>query len=348
MNNLIALDFFCGGGGMTYGLRKAGINVIAGIDFDDTCRSTYTTNNPLSKFINIDVSKVHPRELKSHIKIKNRQRNLLFVGCTPCQFWTLLNTNKSKSEKSKNLLINFGEFVEHYLPGYILLENVPGIFTRKDSPLRHFLELLDRLQYNYDFKVINAKNFSVPQNRKRFILVASRIKKVEVQDSDGESTKTVRNAIGNNRDFKNIKSGNIDVSDKAISCMKLSVKNIERLKLTPKDGGNRMSWKDNEDLQINAYKNKDHYFRDVYGRMFWDKPSPTITTKFLSISNGRFGHPEENRGLTIREGATLQTFPFSYRFESKSLGNAAKIIGNAVPPKLATFFGNYLQSLHNE
>ncbi|MBC6995534.1 DNA cytosine methyltransferase [Neolewinella lacunae] len=347
MKNLVAIDFFCGGGGMTYGLRNAGIDVLAGIDFDESCRQTYTANNPLSKFINIDVSKMQPKDLQKHVKIRRRQRNLILVGCTPCQFWTLLNTNKSKSEKSKNLLDDFGQFVEYYLPGYILLENVPGILNRKDSPLSVFLTLLDRMKYKYDFKVINAKNYSIPQSRKRFILIASRTKKITVKKSDGKGIVTVRSAIGGQNIFKNISSGSVDLSPKAISCLNLSEKNIERLKLTPKDGGNRMAWKDDDELQINAYRGKDNYFRDVYGRMFWDKPSPTITTKFLSISNGRFAHPEENRGLTVREGAILQTFPQTYKFDSGSLALSAKIIGNAVPPKLATFFGNYIKEVHN-
>jgi DNA (cytosine-5)-methyltransferase 1 len=336
---LDTVDFFCGGGGMTYGLRQAGLNVLAGIDIDRSCKNTYIENNPLSKFLEFDVANTEPRELQNHIKIRKGQRNLVFVGCTPCQFWTLLHTNKSKSKNSKNLLTSFGNFVKYFRPGYLLLENVPGIATKRDSPLEPFLELLNSLKYHYEFRVINAADYGIPQTRKRFILMASRLRSVHFPEPTHQNHVTVADIIGQKNGFSKIDAGHTDCSHKMHTTRKLSGKNIERLKMTPPDGGNRLSWSSNEELQIQAYKNKDSYFTDVYGRLYWDKPSPTITTKFMSISNGRFAHPEENRGLSFREGACLQTFPHEFKFVTASLTDAARIVGNAVPPKLAKIFG---------
>jgi len=113
--------------------------------------------------------------------------------------------------------------------------------------------------------------------------------------------------------------------------------------LTPKNGGTRLSWKDVKELQIDAYRGDDTIFKDVYGRMLWDKPAPTITTRFNSFSNGRFGHPEENRAISLREGATLQTFPKTYIFTENNMAITARQIGNAVPPELARRIGLKLQ-----
>lgn len=333
------VDFFCGGGGMTYGLRQAGINVLAGIDIDKSCKKTYIENNPLSKFLELDIATAEPKELQKHIKIRRRQRNLMFVGCTPCQFWTLLHTNKNKSKRSKNLLTSFAKFVKYYRPGYILLENVPGLATKKDSPLQSFLDLLSEMHYDYDYRIVNAADYGVPQMRKRFILIASRLSEVKFPNPSCSKHKTVADFIGVENGFDSIPAGHEDYSPKMHTSMNLSEKNIQRLKLTPHNGGNRLSWKDNEELQIPAYKDKDTYFTDVYGRLFWHKPSPTITTKFMSISNGRFAHPEENRGLSLREGACLQTFPSDFKFVTSSITDAARIVGNAVPPHLAKVFG---------
>jgi DNA (cytosine-5)-methyltransferase 1 len=116
--------------------------------------------------------------------------------------------------------------------------------------------------------------------------------------------------------------------------------------LTAKSGGTRTAWKDDKKLQIPAYNGRDEIFRDVYGRMFWDRPAPTITTRFISFSNGRFGHPEEDRAISIREGATLQTFPKEFVFHGTSLGSLARQIGNAVPPALAERIGQHLSNIH--
>ena len=134
--------------------------------------------------------------------------------------------------------------------------------------------------------------------------------------------------------FPKIADGHIDTSEFLHSTAALSSLNKRRAIITPKDGGTRLAWKDDEELQINAYKEKDHYYRSIYGRLYWNKPATTITTRFIATSCGRFTHPDEDRGLSLREGATLQTFPKNYRFIG-GLVSVAKQIGNAVPPEMA-------------
>jgi DNA (cytosine-5)-methyltransferase 1 len=334
---LKAVDFFCSGGGMTSGFQKAGINVIGGIDIDNDCKKTYETNNPKSKFILADVQKLSFAKLKRELKIKCKDDKLVFIGCSPCQFWSKIQTDKTKSEETKNLLRDFQRFVSHFKPGYVVIENVPGILNRlSESPLKAFLDFLDEEKYYYKYKIINASHYGVPQTRRRFVLIASRI--TDKFDLPAADTKlklpTVRNFIGDKKKFKVITARHKDTTNFLHTTAGLSDSNLKRLTLTPKNGGTRSAWKDT-DLQIPAYVNKDTSFQDIYGRMFWDKPGPTITTKFYSITNGRFAHPEQNRAISLREGATLQTFDTKYKFISTSIAGAAKLIGNAVPPALS-------------
>jgi len=339
-----AVDFFCGAGGMTFGMSSAGIEVIAGIDIDPECRETYEVSNPSSKFILRDITQMNVEELKKYIYIKKNDKNMVFIGCSPCQYWTRLVTNKTKSEKSKNLLMDFLRFVEYYMPGYIVVENVPGILKRSDtSNLPLFLAALRKMNYIMDYKIINTRDYGIPQNRVRFLLVASRVRtEINIPVLSNSKHAKVKYFIGAHNGFPKIKAGTRDLTDFLHTTTRLSNANIKRLRCTPKNGGNRLSWKDNPELQIRAYRGKDNTFRDTYGRLSWNKPSSTITTKFISISNGRFAHPEENRGLSLREGATLQTFPREYKFIGNSIMTIARQIGNAVPPTLSKMIANVI------
>jgi len=284
-----ALDFFCSGGGMTSGFRKAGVKVIGGIDIDLECKETYTTNNPDTKFIHADIQNLSFATLEKELKVKRNDKKMIFIGCSPCQYWSKIQTDKTKSHETKNLLKDFQRFVEYFKPGYIVIENVPGILNRIDeSPLQDFLHFLEAEKYHFKYSVINASHYGVPQTRRRFLLIASRVTDKITLPIPDTKTKlpTVRQFIGSK-------------------------------------------------LQIPAYIGKDNSFQDIYGRMFWDKPGPTITTKFFSITNGRFAHPEQNRAISLREGATLQTFDADYKFISTSIASTARLIGNAVPPQLS-------------
>ena len=339
-NKINAVDFFCSGGGMSYGMQQAGINIVAGIDFDKNCEETYTANIKNARFIHADVFDLKEEELEQQLSLKKNDDSLLLIGCSPCQFWSIINTDREKSEKSKNLLIEFHRFVKYLNPGYVVVENVPGVLRRKEeSGLDKFIDWLNESGYKVHFKVHEVSEYGVPQHRKRFTLIANRTTGQEIEPVKYEGKKvTVRDVIGEHNGFPKIEAGHKDNSKFIHSVAGLSKINIKRLELTEKNGGLRLSYADT-DLAPNCHRNKKDCFKDTYGRMFWDKPSPTITTKFFSISNGRFAHPEENRAISLREGAVLQSFPKDYIFKTTSIANTARMIGNAVPPKYAEAIG---------
>lgn len=336
---LKAVDFFCAGGGMSYGLQEAGINVIAGIDIDESCKATYESNIKDAKFIHHDIFKLNEIDLGKKIPIDKNDDKMIFIGCSPCQFWSVMRTDKSKAIKSSNLLCEFLRFVQFYNPGYVIVENVPGILKRKtESKLDEFIKALQNGGYDVHYKVVNLNDYGVPQSRRRFTLIANRCGE-EVSFPKKHSTKvTVRDVIGDYNTFPKISAGHKDTTDFLHTTAGLSDINIKRLMLTSHDGGNRESWADT-DMQLETYKKNNVSFKDTYGRMFWDKPAPTITTKFFSISNGRFAHPDQLRPISLREGAALQTFPNHYKFKGTSISIIAKIIGNAVPPHYSRQIG---------
>lgn len=332
---------------MSLGLEKAGIRVLAGIDNDERVQATYSFNHPDSKFILKDVSSIEPRWLATELNLKRHDNDLIMVGCSPCQYWSLLNTDKSKSKRTAFLLEYFQKHVEFFLPGYILIENVPGLNSRNESPLLKFKAFLNSLGYKFDDGIINCNDYDVPQKRMRYVLLASRLGEVKLPSPSKKARLVLRDVIGGSKALKPIPAGYVDATENYHSATKLSAINLKRIQATPHDGGSRLAWKNNNELQLNAYKGKDGCFRDVYARLFWNKPAPTITTKFISYSNGRFGHPTQDRALSVREGAILQSFPNDYRILTKSIMDAARIIGNAVPPNMARALGKQLLRIHN-
>jgi len=335
-----AIDFFCGGGGMSYGMKLAGVEVIAGIDNEEKCKETYEANVKGAKFICEDVFDLEELTLEKQLGIKKDDDSLLLIGCSPCQYWSIINTEKNKSEKSKNLLIEFQRFVNYFNPGYVVVENVPGVLKKKEeSGLTNFINLLEKKGYKVHFKVHNVKDFYVPQSRKRFTLIANRVSEIELEPKKARKKRVVKNVIGVENGFPKIEAGTKDTSDFKHSTAGLSKVNLTRLSYVEKDGGNRMGFANIPELQLDCFIGRDDSFKDTFGRLWWDKPSPTITTKFFSVSNGRFVHPEENRALSLREGAVLQSFPKSYKFLTDSTADTARIIGNAVPPEYAKRIG---------
>lgn len=335
-NTLAAVDFFCSAGGVTCGLRQAGINVLGGIDIDASCKETYERNNK-AKFLTADVSNLDKKLVEKFFKIKTNDDNLIFVGCSPCQYYSNIKTDKTKSETSRLLLEDFQDFVDYFKPGFVFIENVPGLDKKNDSPIGRFKCFLTSVGYKFEDGILNAKHFGVPQNRRRYMLLATRNgQAVKLPTPSKEVIKTVRDAIGDYDLFKPIAAGFKDSTYFVHSAAELSKLNFERILQTKKDGGDRRSWP--ERLKLQCYKHHEGHY-DVYGRMHWKKPSPTITTRFVSYSNGRYGHPEQDRAISLREGATLQSFPLEYTFLSQNQGTIAKMIGNAVPPRMAKVIG---------
>lgn len=342
VSKLKAVDFFCGAGGVTCGFKNVGIEVLGGIDIDSQFEKTYKENNQ-AKFLDKDVSNLNPESLKKLLPIFINQDNLVFVGCSPCQYYSNLKSDKTKSKKGRLLLDDFKEFVLYYKPGFVFIENVPGLETKKGSPLHKFKSALRREGYSFDQKILNAKYFGVPQNRRRFVLIASRLIKVQLpkQVRSKDNTVSVADAIGDQKIFPIVEAGNEDKSKFIHSVSKLSPLNLERIQKTPKNGGSRRAWENDERLQLKCYKSHNGHY-DVYGRLHWNKPAPTLTTRFIYTSTGRYSHPEQDRALSLREGAALQSFPLDYNFYSSNKNAVATMIGNAVPPKLAEAIGNSL------
>ncbi|MEZ4931767.1 MAG: DNA cytosine methyltransferase [Saprospiraceae bacterium] len=252
---LKAVDFFCGAGGVTCGFKKAGIEVLGGIDIDSSCKSTYEKNNK-AIFINKDIGELSFLYLTKCLGIRKDDNELIFIGCSPCQYFTNLKTDKTKSKKTRLLLENFQEFVDYFKPGYVFIENVPGLNKKAETPLFRFKEFLLKNGYCFDDGILNAKYFGVPQNRRRYVLIASRVSKIIcLPKEDKRTVKTVREAIGDKKNFPPIPAGHIDLTSHIHSAAKLSDLNLQRLITIL----HRRAWENDEALQLKCYKhNKGH------------------------------------------------------------------------------------------
>ena len=332
-----AIDLFCGIGGLTYGLRQADIDVLAGLDNDQSCQHPYEKNNDC-KFISADVSKYDFNEMRS---IYSQDSIRVLVGCAPCQpFSSHTFKIKNKENDIRWSLINyFLQAVKVLDPHVISMENVRGI--TKTEIFEKFVKNVEELGYEIDYEVVYCPDYGIPQNRSRLVLLASKLGKIQVPEKthSKENYVTVGDII---KKLPKIKPGEIYRKDPIHRAKNLSPLNIERIKQSKPKG----SWKDwDERLLPNCYrKESGQTYTAVYGRMSWKEVSPTITTQFFNYGSGRFGHPKQDRGLSIREGALLQTFPEDYDFgEEIFMAKTGRHIGNAVPPRLGFVIGKAIQ-----
>ena len=347
---LKAVDFFCGGGGMSLGMARAGIDIVAALDNDKFCRETYAANHDGPEFILADITKAPVSILAERAAIQRGDDAMLFIGCSPCQYWSIVNGwtdshRKARARASKNLLRDFIRFVDHYRPGFVVVENVRGIEKNPvDSGLAELRDFFHANGYAYDSGVLTMSNYGVPQTRRRFVLIASRTLGKMALPSRSNSSPTVASCIGENANLRKISAGDAASNDLLHRAAKLSDTNMHRLILTS-EGEGRKNWSVRRELELPAYRGKPMgFFSENYGRMSWNKPAPTITTRFYSLSCGRFGHPEQNRAISLREGAMLQTFPKKYKFKTTTFAATGRLIGNAVPPKFAERLGKAIIS----
>lgn len=331
-----AIDFFCGGGGMTRGLLDAGIHVLAGVDICPDYQKTYEENNK-NRYLAKSISDITEDDILQLIPDIYSADDVLFVGCAPCQPFSK-QRNSPEEHKDRKLLVEFGNLIARFKPAYVAVENVPGIKGKGIDVFQQFLNILENGAYQYNYAVLNAKDFGVPQNRKRLVLIASRVAEVALPEPlfNGQERpyKTVADAI---RDYPAIQAGQEHASIPNHKATALSQKNLERIRATTHDGGSRTEWPN--DLVLKCHKDRKSGHSDVYGRMAWNCVSPTLTSKCCSLSNGRFGHPEQDRAISFREAAALQSFSDSYVFYGKSDSVIARQIGNAVPVLLAKAIG---------
>lgn len=331
------IDLFCGIGGLTHGLQKAGLNVVAGIDIDESCRYAFEKNNN-AVFLHRNIVDMTAKDLTPYYP---RGCTKILVGCAPCQpfsKYTQRYRKKGHQDDKWRLLYSFAKLVQEVAPEIVSMENVPELENEK--VYADFVASLKKNGYNVSSQVVYCPQYGVPQSRKRLVLLASLFAEIKLIPPlfNEHEYPTVRQAIGN---LPPIEDGVANIDDPIHSASALSDINKRRI-LQSVPGGTWRDW--DEELQLKCHKRKTgRSYPSVYGRMFWDEPSPTITTQFFGLGNGRFGHPEQHRALTLREGAILQSFPPDYHFvqpgekiHRRALGVH---IGNAVPVELGRAIG---------
>jgi DNA (cytosine-5)-methyltransferase 1 len=350
MENCTVLDIFCGIGGLTHGFVREKFQVAAGLDLDKSCQYAFEVNNKGAKFIakSIDAPEVCD-ELAS---LYPRDHTKILVGCAPCQPFSSNNTKGIAADNWK-LLYAFANVIESIQPDVISMENVTRLRTYKGGKIfSDFVERLEKQQYQITWYEVYCPDYGIPQQRTRLVLFASKFGEVSLVPKTHSPAryKTVRDSIGS---LPALNAGDKHDQDNMHMSSSLSATNLDRIRAsTP--GGTWNDWEVNLRAKCHQ-KESGKSFPSVYGRMVWDEPSPTITTQFYGFGNGRFGHPEQDRAISLREGAILQTFPKSYKFVQPGkqfiFEHLGRQIGNAVPVKLgriiASSIRNHLESHRN-
>lgn len=318
-------------------MQSAGLKVRLGIDWDTDAGATFRKNFRSAQFICRDVRTITAKELMSVIP-KSRTHPILFGACAPCQPFSKQNRLRTEADSRKTLLREFHRFVRAFRPEYLFVENVPELNGDDcDGPFGEFIELLDGLKYWYAYDVVMAYHYGVPQRRRRLILIASRLAPIEFPDpthgpgTDNPELPTVWSRIS---DLPKIGAGETHPTVSNHRAASLSAINLRRI-ASLSEGGSRSDWP--KELQLPCHSRHSGH-TDVYGRMIKDQPAPALTTRCVSLSNGRFGHPIQDRAISVREAACIQTFPMSFGFKG-NLNSMARQIGNAVPVELARVFG---------
>jgi len=325
------------------------MDIVLGLDVDPNAARTFQVNFPEADFMNQDIRSIQTQALQPFLE-RAADDHLLFSCCAPCQPFSQQNKAYRADDDRLSLIQEFGRFVQHYQPTFIFIENVPNIRDRLladgTQPFDLFFELLRTLRYVSICRVVLAQDYGVPQRRRRMVLIASLLPGLQFPEATyGPGTAnpdytTVRDWIA---DLPPIEAGQTHPNIPNHQAAMLSDLNLRRIRGTP-IGGGRLDWP--EELRLECHTGDYQGHSDVYGRMRWDAPASALTTRCTSLSNGRFGHPEQNRAISVREAASLQTFPREFVFHG-NLHSLARQVGNAVPPRMAQCFaGAFLQNLN--
>ncbi len=327
MGGYSVVDVFCGVGGLTHGFVKEGFRIRAGFDSDESCQYAFEKNNSAT-FIKKNVTALTGKEVRA---LYAKDEVKILVGCAPCTPFSKY-TQGRPGDKWK-LLREFRRVILEAAPDVISMENVPEL--AKHRAFDRFVSALEDAGYEVSHSVVFCPDYGVPQSRRRLVLLASKLGEIKLLGKTHPKSRyrTVRSRIGR---MPALRAGQRHPQDRLHSCRSLSPINLKRLKATPEGGG----WADwSDDLRLECHKKSSgKTYRSIYGRMVWDDLAPTLTTHCTGIGNGRFGHPDQNRAISLREAAMLQTFPKSYRFVEprKPMYNkvVSRQIGNAVPVRL--------------
>lgn len=337
-----AIDLFCGVGGLSYGLEQSGIRVVAGVDIDDSCKYAYEENTS-SKFLHTSITDLTSDKINQSYWHDDNEVKVL-VGCAPCQpFSTHSNKNKEKEKSSKwYLLDEFKRLIKETNPAVVSMENVPNLSNQQI--FEEFVNFLKDSGYSVSHSNVFCPDYGIPQKRRRLVLLASKYGNIQLipKTHTPDNYVTLRQVI---EDLPPVQAGEICDTDPLHRTRRLAKINIKRIKAS-KPNGTWLDW--DEDLRLACHKKSTGTtYKSVYGRMAWDEPSSTITTQFYGYGTGRFGHPVQDRALTAREAALLQTFPSNYKFSENemdvSLARLGVHIGNAVPVELGIIIGKSIQ-----
>lgn len=324
------VDLFCGAGGLSFGFKKWGFRIDAGVDTDEACRFPFETNVK-GPFVRLDVANLDASELEE-LFIPGKTK--ILIGCAPCQPFSTYN--QKNDDPKWRLLEVFGRLISTTKPEIVSMENVPQLMRFKGGEIFDcFIASLAEAGYHTSFDVLFGPDYGLPQRRSRLVLLASKLGPIELPSPTHKTKhRTVRDAIGK---LPRLAAGQEDPKDRLHRASRLSEINLKRIKAATPGG----TWKDwDDDLVAECHKAETGKgYVAVYGRMRWDEPAPTVTTQFFGFGNGRFGHPEQDRALSLREGAILQGFPKSYEFvpafQRVQMKHVGQMIGNAVPVTLA-------------
>ena len=319
-----AIDLFSGAGGVTAGLKQAGYRVLGAVELDELAFNAYKLNHPRTKVWRRDIRYLPAATIKRDARLRKGQLDLL-VACPPCQGFSAIRTRngvRRNRDPQKDLIFDVLRMARVLKPKVVLLENVPGL--ARDRRYAAFRAALARMNYRVSYRVLDAAEFGVPQRRKRLVLVATRFRN-PLFATPARSRPTVRTAFAK---LSRSRAQRDELHNYSSARGDRVTKLIRRI---PKDGGTRAAL--GKDAQLKCHTRIDG-FRDVYGRMAWDRPAPTITCGCINPSKGRFLHPTKNRAITLREAAILQSFPVDYQFPlDRGRYAVAAMIGNALPPE---------------
>lgn len=335
-----AVDLFCGGGGLTVGLKNAGFDVVGAIEIEPHAASTYRVNHPKTKLFIQDIRHLRGDDI---LELTENGSLDLLAGCPPCQGFTSLTAKYHRDDPRNVLLFEMLRLVEEIRPKAVMMENVPGLANRGNKLLSKMIDTLGGLGYKTNVNVLQVADFGVPQFRRRLVLLAGYGFEIPLPkpthsrtDKDGFLPwKTVRDTIFGMDEPKSLSEAKKGAFPPADWHIVRDLHPINKARLRAAKAGK--SWKTiPEELRPECHKGDYSGFPNVYGRMVWDDVSPTITGGCTTLSRGRFGHPQKNRTISVREAARLQTFPDGYIFDTPLMDRVCNIIGNALPCTFAT------------
>ena len=334
-----AVDLFCGAGGLSFGMQRAGIEIRGGIDLDPSCRHPFEANVG-AEFHELDLFELSPDFVDS---LFTPRRPRVLSGCAPCQPFSTYTNGRRNPNGQWKLLDKFAEIVQELRPEVVTMENV-SLLTRH-AVFSNFATVLRRSGYHLSHSIVRCSDYGVPQSRRRLVLLASTLGDIALEPPPQMQSRqpTVWDTIGR---LDPLEAGATSESDPLHKCSGLSDTNLRRIRSSVPGG----TWRDWEaGLRAQCHKRgSGRTYCGVYGRMSWDEPAPTITTQFHGYGSGRFGHPEQDRAISLREGALLQTFPADYSFvvpgEAVHIAPVARLIGNAVPVALGAVIGRSIVS----